>query len=486
MFATRGVPSAINVVISATHEIILVVHLRRPSRRSPCASMRLSTSFRLALLTLVLAVAALAVTSRLGRGRAAAPAVTTAPQAESQEVILTALAGDQPIDREIAALQSKVVSQPESNALVERLGWAFVTKARLSNDPGFYKLAELCASRVLASAPGEADALLLRGHIFHALHRFRDAEAVATDLTSKREFVFDYALLGDALMEQGKLPAAVEAYQKMVDLKPCLQTYSRIAHMRWLKGDLPGAIAAAELAVSSGSANEPEPLAWASTRLAFYLLQANDAAQALTTAQRALRIAPEYPAALLLEGRALLAQDQIPDAITPLKRASELSPLPDYLWTLADALRANHQDDEANTVEQKLRGTGEANDPRTLSLFLASRRLDNPTALRLANAELKDRQDVFTYDAVAWAAFAAGEIDIAQKNAALALAEGTKDPRILYHAGSIAAAAAKPLEALTLLNQAAAGAPALLPSERGDLALQVAAINSGASTISSR
>ena len=46
----------------------------------------------------------------------------------------------------------------------------------------------------------------------------------------------------------------IEAYQKMADLKPCLQAYTRIAHVRWLKGDLEGAIEVAEEAAGTGTA----------------------------------------------------------------------------------------------------------------------------------------------------------------------------------------------------------------------------------------
>ena len=414
------------------------------------------------------------------------PAQSEGTPSNPLALVLTPLSGDQTIDKEIAKLQGQIKDAPQPNPLLERLGWAFVTKARLTSDPGFYKLAEQCASAISATAPQNADADLLRGHIFHALHRFRDAESVARGLVAQREFVFDYALLGDALMEQGRLNEAVGAYQKMVDLKPCLQTYSRVAHMRWLKGDLAGAIAAARLAVSSGSSTEPEPLAWASTRLAFYLLQQNESAAALAATDEAVRFAPDYAPALLVRGRALLAQANVPAATAALQRASELSPLPEYLWTLADALRANGQGTDADAVEKKLRATGSGNDPRTLSLFLASRATDGPTALRLAQAELRERQDVFTHDAVAWAEFANGHLSEAKSEAALALTEGTQDPRLLYHAGTIAAATSQPLDALALLNKANEHAQALLPSERADLTAQIAAVRGDSAKISSR
>ena len=75
-------------------------------------------------------------------------------------------------------------------------------------------------------------------------------------------------------MEQGRLAEAAAAYQQMLDLKPFYQSYTRAAHVRWLKGDLEGAIAAMRLAIESASPRDPESSAWAWTRLAAYELQA--------------------------------------------------------------------------------------------------------------------------------------------------------------------------------------------------------------------
>ena len=141
------------------------------------------------------------------------------------------------------------------------------------NNPGDYKLAEKTAECIESTSPDDASALLLRGHVLHQLHRFRDAEQIARRLTAKREFVLDYGLLGDVLMEQGRLTEAAEAYQKMIDLKPFYQSYTRASHLRWLKGDLGGAIELMQRAIAAASPRDPESVAWAYTRLAGYELQ---------------------------------------------------------------------------------------------------------------------------------------------------------------------------------------------------------------------
>ena len=94
---------------------------------------------------------------------------------------------------------------------------------------------------------------MLRGHVMHNLHRFAEAEALARQLVAQRESPYDHGLLGDALMEQGQLDEAVEAYQRMADLKPGFHAYSRIAHVRWLRGDLEGARQVMYVAVRAAS-----------------------------------------------------------------------------------------------------------------------------------------------------------------------------------------------------------------------------------------
>ncbi len=393
-------------------------------------------------------------------------AKTSTPRAATVAARALALAphrGSEPIDTQIIAAQNRAAANDPRD--LEKLGWLFVQKARVSNDPGFYKLAEQCALAIEEGQPRQPDALLLRGHVAGAMHRFRDAENVARQLILQREFVLDYALLGDALMEQGRIDEAVDAYQKMADLKPCLQAYTRIAHLRWLKGDLEGAIEAAEEAAGAGTGRDPEPLAWALTRLAFYRLQSGELARAEVAVDGALARIPQYAAALLLRGRLRLAEDHPEAALADLRVAADLNPLPDYQWTLADALRAAGHADEAAKVEAQLAAGGATNDPRTFSLFLATRGERAEDALRLAREELNQRADIFTYDALAWACLAAGRGEEAQGYSRKALAEGTQEARLLLHAGLISAALGSP-DAGAQLAAAQAVRQTLLPSER--------------------
>ncbi|MDD5200511.1 MAG: tetratricopeptide repeat protein [Terrimicrobiaceae bacterium] len=378
-------------------------------------------------------------------------------------------AGEGRADKEIRRFQDQVRRGVHRDAALERLGWAFVAKARESFDPGYYKLAEACAQALESSSPESAEAMLLRGHVLDSLHHFKEAEPIARKLVARRGLSFDYALLGDVLMEQGRLTEAIPAYQTAMNLRPDLHSYARAAHVRWLTGDLGGAIELMRAAVGATSPEDPAAVSWTCSRLAALEFQAGSNAEAVQACDAALASSPDYPPALLLRGRMLLARGDARAAVASLERAAQENPLPDSQWAFADALRADGREADAEKVESLLRERGAAGDPRTLSLFLATRGRDPDAAVRLAAEELKQRQDVFTHDALAWALCAANRVAEARAEMHLAVAEATEDGRLFFHAAVIAARAGQTQEAQDWMARAAELKHLLLPSERTQL-----------------
>jgi len=395
----------------------------------------------------------------------AAPAIID----NSLGLVLTPQPGDSRTDKEIYRFQQRIREGRNVELWLDRLGWAFVAKARESFDPGFYKLAEQCVRSIEKRNPRSQEAMLLRAHVLQNLHRFKEAETLARHLVQQRGLSFDYGLLGDALMEQGKLNAAVQAYQQMMDLKPDLRAYARAAHMRWLKGDLKGAIEAMQLAASAASPSDAESAAWVNTRLALYEFQAGRVSQAEQQCALALSLQANYPPTLLLQGRIFLSQNQFGEAVNALQNAVTLNPLPEYQWALADALHVAGRKAEAAEIEAQLCRRGESNDPRTLALYLATRHESPETALRLARAELEARSDVFTLDALAWSLAAAAKVTEAWNVMQRALAEGTQDARLFFHASLIASQAGHSADGEHWLHKASELSHLLLPSERSEL-----------------
>jgi hypothetical protein len=213
----------------------------------------------------------------------------------------------------------------------------------------------------------------------------------------------------------------------------------RAANLRWLTGDLEGAIVAMEAAVRAGSPLDATNTAWTLSRLSAYYLQDGRSDDALRVAEQAEQLVPDYPPALLAQGRAFLAMGQPAKAVGPIGQAERLNPLPEYQWWLADTLRAGG----------RLCGRGTGGGPS--SLPAARRPIRAPTrsswppaartgsdAKRLAVAELSNRGDVFTEDALAWALESSGDYGAAHTAIQGALSAKTKDARLFLHAGDIA------------------------------------------------
>jgi tetratricopeptide (TPR) repeat protein len=171
----------------------------------------------------------------------------------------------------------------------------------------------------------------------------------------------------------------------------------------------------------------------------------------------------------LLKGKVLLAQNRVREAVDALQNAAKLNPLPEYQWTFAEALRADGRENEASGIEVQLRKHGASSDPRTLALFFATRHENPETALRLARTELGSRSDVFTHDALAWSLAAAGNLAEAHNEMRCALAEGTQDARLFFHAAVIASQTGHAADAERWLRKARELSQLLLPSERNEL-----------------
>lgn len=394
---------------------------------------------------------------------------TAAPHAIDREIVLAAQTGAAPEDRAIAAAQERAMRREARRPDWERLGWAYLAQARRAQDAGGYKLAEKTCDVIDAQFGADFGSRLLRGHAVQNLHRFAEAEKIAQALVDEDATPAALALLADAVMEQGRLAAAIPVLEQLARTKPGPETDTRIAHMRWLRGDLPGAVAAMESALRATSPAATEPRAWVLVRLSGYALQSADDARALALSEAALQVAPGYAPALLARGRALVAQAHDREAIADFRAAASATRSPEAHWWLADTLRLAGEHAEAARVEAELKRSGAAEDPRTFALFLATRGESPALAWRLAREELAQRADVFSHDVLAWAARAAGDSNAAADAMRAARAEGTRDARLALHAALLAREAGDAAQATALFAEAQAARWTLTPSERAFL-----------------
>ena len=179
------------------------------------------------------------------------------------------------------------------------------------------------------------------------------------------------------------------------------------------------------------------------------------------------------------------AQGRRTEAIGLLESASNARPQPEILAALGDLYALSG--DEARAEEQyalverigALARAGGGIYDRQLILFAADHGREVDVAVGAAEASLERRKDVYGYDAYGWALFAAGRVDEASAAIEEAIALGTPDPRIAYHAGMIAAASGQDVEARELLERAVAGRAALPPLQAQRASDALAALDDG-------
>jgi tetratricopeptide (TPR) repeat protein len=159
----------------------------------------------------------------------------------------------------------------------------------------------------------------------------------------------------------------------------------------------------------------------------------------------------------------------VQEAVNLYEKAVEVLPQPDALAALGDLYRLSGRADKADTeygtveVIATLAKLNQQIYNRLLALFYADHDIHVDEALQLAETELQVRKDVFGYDAYAWALFKSGRFREARLASDQALAQGTQDAKVLYHAGLISKALGDAGRARDELHRALALSPRFDP-----------------------
>jgi tetratricopeptide (TPR) repeat protein len=354
------------------------------------------------------------------------------------------------IRENITFWSGKLTAHPNDFVAAEKLGESHIELARSTGDLSAYAAAEQAFTTALTLSPGLPAARAYQGVVLVALHRFVEAsELAAATLADEPDDPTSLATLGDATLELGDVAAARKAYDRLAVVAPGAAASARLGHIAFITGDVATAVRQARAAAAAADEEEDgvgERPAFYRYQLADTLLATGDRAGAATAYREALARHPRSFLAHAGLGRVLAADGKLDEAIAELDASIAIVPQPDVLARRADVFELRNAAGDAARAAQD-RGTilaiaelsaasGSVHD-RTLALYLANHRLEPQRAVDLATAELQARKDVYGYDALAWALLAAGrpaEADAAMQSA---LAFGTRDAKLLYHAGMI-------------------------------------------------
>ena len=363
--------------------------------------------------------------------------------------------------QKIAQAQAQVERNPKRYQAYNQLAMALARRARETSDVSFYTKAEAALAKSFEISPGNLEGQKVQAWILLGKHEFAKAGRLAKQLNEKwPDDVLIYGYLVDANVELGNYPAAEEAAQWMLDIRPGnVPGLTRAAYLRELFGDVEGAIELMEMAYRQTAPNEFEDRAWILTQIAHLRFSTGDVDHADQVLQQALALFPNYHYALASLAKVRAAQGRFAEAADFLRQRYQNAAHAENAYDLASALEraGRHQEARAFFAEFEAKAKKEQELPdnanRELIFYYADHANRPDEALRIAAREYALRKDVYTLDAYGWALSANGRNDAAREQLQAALAVGVRDAQLLYHAGIIAERAGNVAEALHLLQQ---------------------------------
>jgi tetratricopeptide (TPR) repeat protein len=364
--------------------------------------------------------------------RAAAAPVSAGVQAEP---------GDTPAL--VARLQATLRANPNDVPSLDSLGLAYQQRARETGDPTYYTKSDEALHRALALSPRDLLATSGLGSLALSRHRFGEAlvlgrRAHAISPTTAR----NYGVIGDALVELGRYPAAFKTFDTMASIQPGLSSYARISHARQLLGDVPGAISAMKLAVAAGD-GQGEADAWTHVQLGLIYLSVGRFKAAAAEDRQALFAFPDYAYALDALARAEAGMGHYRSAIRFEQQAVNRIPLPQYVSTLGDLYGATgrpglaqKQYELIGVIERLLVANGVKTDLET-ALFNVDHGIRLQASLALARLAWRERPSIDGDDVLAWALERTAHCGEALRYSKRALRLGTLDALKFFHRGMI-------------------------------------------------
>ncbi|MEA2594584.1 MAG: hypothetical protein QOF01_1053 [Thermomicrobiales bacterium] len=364
------------------------------------------------------------------------------------------------LDDQIVSLQDTLRARPNNGEAASLLGLAYLQKVRETGDPSYYPKAEKLFTHALDRNKQDLNALVGLGTLALARHDFAGALDWGQRAATLNPYhAAAYGVIGDAQIELGRYDDSVATFQKMIDLRPDLTSYSRISYARELYGDVDGAIDAMQRAAMAG-AGRRENVAWTQTQLGNLSFNKGDLDAAEIQYLASLTTLDGYVYGLAGLARVAAARGDLPGAIDLFTQAIQTMPLPEFVIALGDVYFASGQPDEAakqyalvEAMQQLYRQNGVDTDVE-MALFDADHDRNLDDALKQARAGYDKRPSIRTADVLAWTLFKTGNARDAQPYSQEALRLGTKDALLHFHAGMIESVLGNRDAAIAHLQQA--------------------------------
>jgi tetratricopeptide (TPR) repeat protein len=223
-----------------------------------------------------------------------------------------------------------LISQVERNdkdikSMIALIG-IYLQEARITGEYGYYnKAAMQLISTVLEKDTSHFEALVFKATVLLSRHQFAEARNLAEDLRNKFPYsAYVYGLLVDTYVELGNYPEAIVAAEKMISMRPDIRSYSRIAYLREIHGDLAGAIEAMNMAVEAGAPGD-ENTEWCRVQVGKLYEQCGKISEAREQYLMSLENRENFPPALTGLARLAVEEKEYAKALGLYFQADSLS-----------------------------------------------------------------------------------------------------------------------------------------------------------------
>lgn len=346
-------------------------------------------------------------------------------------------------DAEIAKWEIKVKANSSDDTSWVYLGDALMQKARETADAGYYSLAEEAYNKALKIKPQSSPGMTGMAWVNGGRHEFEKSidwsqKAIAIDPKNN----LAYGLIGDAQVEMGDYDGAYSSYQKMLDIRPDISSYSRGAHLLNITGDTMKATLLMTKAIQMGGPYA-ENTSWCRAQLALILFNEGALMPAEKMLDQAMKNSPNNYQVLAAMGKVKAAKKDYTGAIECYQRSATIAPQHDTIVSLGDLYELTGKSDEANrqyalleTIHTLNKSKGVRGD-MLMALFYADHDRNLDIALREAQEEYSTRKNVYAQDTLAWCLYKNGKFEDAKDMIKRALSHRTPDARITFHAALI-------------------------------------------------
>jgi tetratricopeptide (TPR) repeat protein len=347
----------------------------------------------------------------------------------------------------------------------------YIQEGRITGNLDYYNKAALgTVESVLAKDASNFEALTFKATILLSQHRFEEGLVIAKQ--AQKSFplnAYVYGLLVDANVELGDYEAALEAAEKMVNIRPDIRSYARIAYLREIYGDIPGSIEAMELAIGAGAPGD-ENTEWCRVQLGklYEKIGKMDFAKMQYTISAQNR--ENYPYALAGLAGLAAAEKKYPEALSLYLRADSLIPDHTFKEGIAEIYQLNGDTEKAKEMGKNIlaymqryasgKKEGQNEDHELAHAYMGVG--DYEKALEFALAECRRRPgNIEVNETAAIVYYEKGDFANALYYIEKALKTNCSNPGLLCHAGLIYAKNNKPGEAKKYLQKALANQPSL-------------------------